>query len=343
MLKITRSLSGSIGSSVESLYKDAALGVAMAPVGAAAFAGRATVGRLASRAAESGWMDNIQDNAAGRFLKRSATNISNSTFDARNNSALQKMAGMGGLKNLKGSDKTYNSNLKEKQKKFAETYNGIRNKEEKEKFAQSTLKWNTDGSRVAGETIYGDLKGEQREKIYNAQNFQTKERVISKDMEEAKKIDKEINDKKEKEENERKKSNSDLLKYSPQQDGRKRRILYEDTDSKTREKMLEQDMIDAEKERRERQAQPAANTEQSSTIYVPENVSSGPRKKDEDVSTYGAPEASIPKDKTTTDGSVSPKAGGDTAAEATEKTTGLISLDTNIGAALRARGSAKKT
>lgn len=135
MLKVTRSLSGEIGKGVEGLYKTAALGVAG---GGMAFAGRATLGRVASRVAESDWLDKKQGTVFGRSLMNLSSSVANSTFDSRNTKLAQGIGKMGGIEIKGGTTRTYTTDLAAKQEAFATKYNSIRNDEARDEFMQST-------------------------------------------------------------------------------------------------------------------------------------------------------------------------------------------------------------
>ena len=121
MLKVTRDLSGSIGASVEKMYKNAAFGV----TGGVA---RATIGRAASAVAGSQWMKNREGSYAGEKLMSFSKGLANSTLDIRNSKITQSLAGMGGVELGSGSNKTYKGGLEAKQKAFATRYNNMNDK-----------------------------------------------------------------------------------------------------------------------------------------------------------------------------------------------------------------------
>lgn len=202
MLKVTREFSGAIGAGVEGLYKTATVG---AVTGGAGALGRATLGRVAAVAADSKWVQDARGGFVGGKIHDSLRYVSDSaTFDVRNTNAAQKLAGMGGIDLGKGKDTSYKKNLELNQKAFATKYNSM-NETAKQKFAERTLSgignWDGQGERIAGETLYKAknedgsdvLTGEERQKIYGAQDRAMRKNLTEHDMDEATKIDKVVN------------------------------------------------------------------------------------------------------------------------------------------------------
>ena len=334
MLKVTRSLSGSIGAKIEGLYKGAAIGVAAMPLGAAAFAGRATIGRTAAAIGESQWMKEREGGFVGGMAKSTLTGLSNSTFDARNTGAMQKMAGMGGLKDFKGSQKSYSSNLEAKRKTFEDKYNSMENEKAKEEFLQRTrqsqsLQGVALGLVGAGATkITGDKK--LGEKLAETDNVKITNGVLKQ------------------RETEQRKHDMVLEAYAKESSQTKRAQMY--TQYADNEKIIKQmDDINAKRKIAEQnsknnvvQATPSTNNitlnvtqAPQPSIVIPLNVGNGPRQNHENVGFNGNLKVSNQSQ------SAERVKGLNT--EKINKEPSVILQSVDIAAALRARNSEKKT
>lgn len=93
MYKVTKSTAGSMGEiatkamgTVGGFAMGGAAGLAM---GGAGMLGRASIGRVAARARDSGWMQNNQHTFIGRGLRNMTDSVANSSFDGRNSGIIK--------------------------------------------------------------------------------------------------------------------------------------------------------------------------------------------------------------------------------------------------------------
>lgn len=136
MLKITRQVSGDVGQAVTGwagkiggFATGAAVGLATGGTGLVA---RSTLGAYAARLRDSDRMNALQNTRTGRFAKSLTNSLANSSYDVRNTSGVQKMAGMAGMGGGlgKGID-TYQSSFDKRQKEAARRFNAIKVSREK--------------------------------------------------------------------------------------------------------------------------------------------------------------------------------------------------------------------
>ena len=117
MLKITKSMSGEVGSIATGFVNSGVGMLAGGAMGATALAGRVGIGGLAARTLANtetglgGWINRNQDGVGGRMAHSLTNSLANSTFDARNSGIAQKYSGKLGMNIGTGGKTGYQQNL----------------------------------------------------------------------------------------------------------------------------------------------------------------------------------------------------------------------------------------
>jgi hypothetical protein len=140
MMKVTKEASGAVGDSVSKVMGGArGLGIGMATggvLGAAAFAGRNTIGRASKAALNSEWLGSMRGTKGGEALNALAGWGSKGSFDARRIPLVKTAAGIGGLKGMGqgGGEGGYAKSRDVFEKKVAEEAANIKDAAARERY-----------------------------------------------------------------------------------------------------------------------------------------------------------------------------------------------------------------
>ncbi len=122
MLKVTKEVGGSMSAmAISGAGKLGGVGLGLS-AGVAGLAARRTIGGLASKVSESGWVKNNQDTFIGRRAYNLSNSVATSSFDLRNSKTVTSGMNRAGMGMGAGKNTSYNQEVEEKVKDRSARY-----------------------------------------------------------------------------------------------------------------------------------------------------------------------------------------------------------------------------